>query len=222
VINGAYIHGSGQPYSFAKLFYVRGRMKFSTQRADAGQAALVGCTHTHIHTLHEVLNAKGRRWTSSVSWLYTHTYIHTHAHTHTHTCKYTHKACLATHATHTGINPQRCRWKMASALTARHIGGAVNYMAVSETLSIPPSVFGEFSMLGGGYLSCTVSLFSARVSMHMRKDPSFLCTNITGAFQFCGRFGDPLHSSQRFWCVLGMFFQFCGRFGDPLRSSQCF
>ncbi|KAF5841251.1 hypothetical protein DUNSADRAFT_13705 [Dunaliella salina] len=33
-------------------------------------------------------------------------------------------------------------WRMASALTARHIGGAVNYMAVSETLSIPPSVFG--------------------------------------------------------------------------------
>eukprot|EP00195_Chlamydomonas_chlamydogama_P010083 CAMPEP_0202915942 /NCGR_PEP_ID=MMETSP1392-20130828/67146_1 /ASSEMBLY_ACC=CAM_ASM_000868 /TAXON_ID=225041 /ORGANISM="Chlamydomonas chlamydogama, Strain SAG 11-48b" /LENGTH=157 /DNA_ID=CAMNT_0049608155 /DNA_START=316 /DNA_END=787 /DNA_ORIENTATION=+ len=33
-------------------------------------------------------------------------------------------------------------WKIASALTARHIGGAVNYMAVSETLSISPSVFG--------------------------------------------------------------------------------
>lgn len=33
-------------------------------------------------------------------------------------------------------------WKVASALTARHIGGAVNYMAVSETLSISPSTFG--------------------------------------------------------------------------------
>lgn len=27
-------------------------------------------------------------------------------------------------------------------MTARHIGGAVNYMAVSETLSISPSTFG--------------------------------------------------------------------------------
>eukprot|EP00198_Chlamydomonas_reinhardtii_P012311 XP_001701648.1 predicted protein [Chlamydomonas reinhardtii] len=33
-------------------------------------------------------------------------------------------------------------WKVASALTARHIGGAVNYMAVSETLDITPSTFG--------------------------------------------------------------------------------
>ncbi|GIL89103.1 hypothetical protein Vretifemale_16972 [Volvox reticuliferus] len=33
-------------------------------------------------------------------------------------------------------------WKVASALTARHIGGAVNYMAVSEALSISPSTFG--------------------------------------------------------------------------------
>lgn len=34
-------------------------------------------------------------------------------------------------------------WKVATALTARHIGGAVNYMAVSEQLAVPPSVFGE-------------------------------------------------------------------------------
>ncbi|KAG2425993.1 hypothetical protein HXX76_013364 [Chlamydomonas incerta] len=33
-------------------------------------------------------------------------------------------------------------WKVASALTARHIGGAVNYMAVSEALDVSPSVFG--------------------------------------------------------------------------------
>ncbi|GLC33754.1 hypothetical protein PLESTB_000112100 [Pleodorina starrii] len=33
-------------------------------------------------------------------------------------------------------------WKVASALTARHIGGAVNYMAVSEALSLSPSTFG--------------------------------------------------------------------------------
>lgn len=33
-------------------------------------------------------------------------------------------------------------WKIAAALTARHIGGAVNYMAVSETLHISPSTFG--------------------------------------------------------------------------------
>jgi uncharacterized membrane protein len=33
-------------------------------------------------------------------------------------------------------------WKIASALTARHIGGAVNYMAVSEALGVSPSVFG--------------------------------------------------------------------------------
>lgn len=32
--------------------------------------------------------------------------------------------------------------QVASALTARHIGGAVNYMAVSETLDITPSTFG--------------------------------------------------------------------------------
>ncbi|EFJ49253.1 hypothetical protein VOLCADRAFT_120770 [Volvox carteri f. nagariensis] len=31
---------------------------------------------------------------------------------------------------------------VASALTARHIGGAVNYMAVSEALSLSPSTFG--------------------------------------------------------------------------------
>ncbi|KAF6253824.1 hypothetical protein COO60DRAFT_1273492 [Scenedesmus sp. NREL 46B-D3] len=33
-------------------------------------------------------------------------------------------------------------WKIAAALTARHIGGAVNYMAVAEALSISPSTFG--------------------------------------------------------------------------------
>jgi len=33
-------------------------------------------------------------------------------------------------------------WRIAAALTARHIGGAVNYIAVSEALSIPPSTFG--------------------------------------------------------------------------------
>ena len=33
-------------------------------------------------------------------------------------------------------------WKIAAALTARHIGGAVNYMAVSEALEISPSIFG--------------------------------------------------------------------------------
>ncbi|GBG00384.1 hypothetical protein Rsub_13136 [Raphidocelis subcapitata] len=33
-------------------------------------------------------------------------------------------------------------WRIAAALTARHIGGAVNYMAVSEALSISPSTFG--------------------------------------------------------------------------------
>jgi len=33
-------------------------------------------------------------------------------------------------------------WRIASALTARHIGGAVNYMAVSDCLAIPPHVFG--------------------------------------------------------------------------------
>ncbi|KIY99914.1 hypothetical protein MNEG_8047 [Monoraphidium neglectum] len=33
-------------------------------------------------------------------------------------------------------------WRIAAALTARHIGGAVNYMAVSEALSITPSTFG--------------------------------------------------------------------------------
>jgi uncharacterized membrane protein len=33
-------------------------------------------------------------------------------------------------------------WKIAAALTARHIGGAVNYMAVSEALEISPSTFG--------------------------------------------------------------------------------
>lgn len=33
-------------------------------------------------------------------------------------------------------------WRIAAALTARHIGGAVNYMAVSESLSIAPSTFG--------------------------------------------------------------------------------
>jgi uncharacterized membrane protein len=32
--------------------------------------------------------------------------------------------------------------QVVSALTARHIGGAVNYMAVSETLKLSPSVFG--------------------------------------------------------------------------------
>ncbi len=30
-------------------------------------------------------------------------------------------------------------WRIASALTARHIGGAVNYMAVSDMLDIPAS-----------------------------------------------------------------------------------
>ncbi|KAI8465541.1 MAG: hypothetical protein J3K34DRAFT_454744 [Monoraphidium minutum] len=33
-------------------------------------------------------------------------------------------------------------WRIAAALTARHIGGAVNYMAVSEALAISPSTFG--------------------------------------------------------------------------------
>jgi hypothetical protein len=33
-------------------------------------------------------------------------------------------------------------WRVAAALTARHIGGAVNYMAVSDVLALPPSVFG--------------------------------------------------------------------------------
>ncbi|KAG2485644.1 hypothetical protein HYH03_015616 [Edaphochlamys debaryana] len=33
-------------------------------------------------------------------------------------------------------------WRVATALTARHIGGAVNYMAVSETLGLGASTFG--------------------------------------------------------------------------------
>ncbi|GAX86288.1 hypothetical protein CEUSTIGMA_g13700.t1 [Chlamydomonas eustigma] len=33
-------------------------------------------------------------------------------------------------------------WRVASALTARHIGGAVNYMAVTESLEVSPSIFG--------------------------------------------------------------------------------
>jgi uncharacterized membrane protein len=33
-------------------------------------------------------------------------------------------------------------WRVASALTARHIGGAVNYMAVTESLGVSPSIFG--------------------------------------------------------------------------------
>jgi len=33
-------------------------------------------------------------------------------------------------------------WKIAAALTARHIGGAVNYMAICETLKVDPSIFG--------------------------------------------------------------------------------
>lgn len=44
-------------------------------------------------------------------------------------------------------------WKIASALTARHIGGAVNYLAVAEMLEIPPSVFGG---LKGGTSSVSV------------------------------------------------------------------
>lgn len=43
-------------------------------------------------------------------------------------------------------------WRIASALTARHIGGAVNYMAVSDMLSIPPSVFGGWQ---GAPLGCS-------------------------------------------------------------------
>jgi uncharacterized membrane protein len=35
-------------------------------------------------------------------------------------------------------------WRIASALTARHIGGAVNYMSVCDVLDIPPSIFGEW------------------------------------------------------------------------------
>lgn len=30
-------------------------------------------------------------------------------------------------------------WKIASALAARHIGGAINYVAVAETLQVSPS-----------------------------------------------------------------------------------
>jgi uncharacterized membrane protein len=34
-------------------------------------------------------------------------------------------------------------WKVAAALQARHIGGAVNYVAVTEALSISPMSVGE-------------------------------------------------------------------------------
>lgn len=30
-------------------------------------------------------------------------------------------------------------WKIAAALAARHIGGAINYVAVAETLQVSPS-----------------------------------------------------------------------------------
>jgi uncharacterized membrane protein len=33
-------------------------------------------------------------------------------------------------------------WRVAAALLARHIGGAVNYVAVSGALEVPPSLFG--------------------------------------------------------------------------------
>lgn len=49
--------------------------------------------------------------------------------------------------------------QVVAALTARHIGGAVNYMAVSETLGLSPSVFG--AGLAGGLLPpslCTLTL----------------------------------------------------------------
>eukprot|EP00967_Tisochrysis_lutea_P106997 scaffold164589_cov18-Tisochrysis_lutea.AAC.1 len=61
--------------------------------------------------------------------------------------------------THACVAAMGCRWRMASALTARHIGGAVNYMAVSETLSIPPSVC---RLWGGGVSVCVCVCVRAR------------------------------------------------------------
>jgi hypothetical protein len=40
-------------------------------------------------------------------------------------------------------------WKIAAALTARHIGGAVNYMAVTDALGVSPSIVGAGACMKG-------------------------------------------------------------------------
>jgi hypothetical protein len=52
-------------------------------------------------------------------------------------------------------------WKIASALCARHIGGAVNYMAVSDALRIDKSIFGAGEAPGGAAFGRCLSLHVA-------------------------------------------------------------
>ncbi|KAM1763408.1 hypothetical protein EV2_002795 [Malus domestica] len=68
----------------------------------------------------------------------------------------------------------RADWKIAAALTGRHIGGAINYVAISDALGVSPSILACLRWLLEYLLSLQYLVMALQMMQTLRLQTSIL------------------------------------------------